>query len=281
MTDIPDKTYFKHELFKQVVIDIRRVDPSLCVRGTFQTRVDFKDQELHELADSLLQTGGNYNPVVVRPRKAFGDFEIIAGERRVRASMMAELPVLAMVGDFDDEQAAVITITENMQREDLNIIEEAEALQRMIDEVGVTHAAVAQLVGKSRIYVTNTIRLLKLDIAVRDLLRAGKLGAGHARPLLALNTAQQREVARLAASHGWSARKVEEKVRALTTPQAEMPVHNKDKDVANLEDELSEMIGQPCRISFNKQEGGGNLQITFFSPMDFENVLTRLGKTLD
>ncbi|MBB3048886.1 ParB family chromosome partitioning protein [Litorivivens lipolytica] len=272
---IPDKEFLKHSLFEGVDVEFLRVDPSLCNRGAFQSRTHFDEQELANLAEALKSTGGNYNPVIVRPRLA-GGYEILAGERRVRAAIMAKLQVLIMVGKFDDEQSAIITVTENLQRENLNPIEEAEGLAQMAGELGLTHREIGELIGRSRMYVSNKLLLLNLDISVKDYLRAGKLSDGHAKAIVGLAKPQQRELARKAVSHEWTVRRLEEEAKKLRTPDPTPPPYHKDRDIALLEEDLSETVGQPCRIQYNDKTGAGELKIRFFGNSDFEGILSRL-----
>lgn len=274
-SSIPDKDFLKHSLFEGVDIEFKRVDPSQCTRGSFQSRSHFDEKELANLADALKSTGGNYNPVIVRPRLT-GGYEILAGERRVRAAIIAQLDVLIMVGQFNDEQAAIITVTENLQRENLNPIEEAEGLVQMVEELGLTHRQVGELIGRSRMYVSNKLLLLHLDIAVKDYLRSGKLSDGHAKAISGLTKPQQRELARKAVTHEWSVRRIEEEAKKLRAPDPTPPPYHKDRDIALLEEELSETVGQPCRINYNDKTGAGELKIRFFGSNDFEGVLNRL-----
>ncbi|MFA7555279.1 MAG: ParB/RepB/Spo0J family partition protein [Spongiibacteraceae bacterium] len=274
------KSYLKHNLFNGVVTSFKSISTDLCDRGYFQTRTQFDtDGELQELADSLIQTGGNFTPIVVR-QKLTGRYEIISGERRVRAAMIAGIPrMMALIGDFSDDQAAIICITENLQRADLNPIEEAEGLQRMLEQPEIMQKDVAILIGKSRPYISNMLRLLKLDRVAKDLLEVGKIDIGHGKALSALkSTAQQREWAQKCARNGWSVRYLENALRKLgELPQGEgdNPL-NTDRDVAKLELSLSDAIGQPCRILFNKDTGDGQLVIKFFGAGNFEGVLDRL-----
>lgn len=272
---IPDKSFLKHNLFDGVQVEFQRVDPSLCTRGAFQSRAYFDEAELTNLAEALKSTGGNYNPVIVRPRTT-GGFEILAGERRVRAAIIAGLDVLIMVGSFDDRQAAIITVTENLQRENLNPIEEAEGLSQMVQELSLSQREVGELIGRSRVYVCNKILLLELDIAVKDYLKSKKLSDGHAKAILGLPKPQQRDLARKAVAHEWSVRKMEEAARKLRAPAPEVEPYHKDRDIASLEQELSEEMGQPCRITFNDKTGAGELRVRFFGTNDFEGVLDRL-----
>lgn len=285
MTYLSGKEYLKHKMFGEVEVHNIHIPCELCQRGQFQSRMHFREEGLQELANSIKEAGRNYNPVIVRP-KLFGKYEIIAGERRVRAAMLAGMDtVYAICGEFTDEQAATICVTENAQREDLNPIEEAEGVRRMIEDVeGMTHARAAQLLGKSRTYITNTLRLLTLDKFVRDYLIMGKISAGHAKAIAGLESRkQQQDICAKTARNNWSVRKVEEVVRKLSSPTLPegTPELNPNRDVARMEEALSTETGHPCRIQFNAQSGGGKLTISFASTLTFDAILELLAPNLD
>ncbi len=282
--EIGEKSYLKHDLFNGASYDFLRLDVALCDRGYFQTRIDFDTEgDLQELADSIKATNGNFTPIVVR-RKVSGRYEIVSGERRVRATMIAGLDfVLALVGNFSDEQAAIICLTENLQRRDLNPVEESEGIQQMLDQPGMTQKDVAKLLGKSRPYISNSIRLLTLDTQVKDLLIRGRLDAGHGKALVSLkNRAQQREWGIKAARNEWSVRDLENKIRKLLNPTTleDTPEHNQNKDVMRLEVKLSETLCFPCRIDIDASSGGGTLNIRFAGAADFDGILERVAPSL-
>jgi ParB family chromosome partitioning protein len=204
-------------------IDLDRIDP-----GRYQPRTRMDPQALEELAASI-RAQGVMQPLLVRP---VGErYELIAGERRWRAARMAGLlEVPCLVREIPDEAALAMALIENLQREDLNPIEEALGLQRLIDEFGMTHQQAAEAVGRSRSAVTNLLRLLQLAEPVRELLMEGALEMGHARALLALAVPQQVELARRAAAQGWSVRQTERAVQALLAPPAPKPETVKDSD---------------------------------------------------
>src|SRR6185436_6456648 len=200
--------------------------------GRYQPRLRIDDEALGELAESI-KAHGVVQPILVRPLAA-GGYEIIAGERRWRAARMAGLSsVPALVRDVPDRSALAIALIENIQREDLNPLEEATGLKRLIDELGMTHAETAEALGRSRAAITNSLRLLELAPPVQELLREGKLDMGHGRALLALPPLAQIELAREAAAKGLSVREVENRVSAQQrrSPRARVRA---DRDVARL-----------------------------------------------
>lgn len=278
-TPTPGKDYLRHDLFKGTETTFQLIDADRCDRGYFQTRKDFDEQSEIELAEAIKQTGGNFNPIIVRPRSN-QRYEIIAGERRVRAIIRAGLSkVMALIGDFSDEQAAVICITENLQRQDLNIIEEAEGIKRMLEQEQLTQKDVAVLLGKSRPYVSNMTRILLLDSYAQDLLRMGKIELGHAKALLGLKSKpQQRELAIKCARNRWSVRYLEDTVRKRLNPDSQLPPveFSANRDIAHLEELLSETICHPCRILFDRTSGGGELRIHFAGTQDFDGIIQRL-----
>ena len=281
--EIGEKAYLKHDLFNGADYDFLRLDVSLLDRGYFQTRIDFDtDGDLQELADSIKSTNGNFTPIVAR-KKYSRRFEIISGERRVRATMIAGLDhVLALVRDFSDEQAAIICLTENLQRKDLNPIEEAEGIQQMLDQPGMTQKDVAKLLGKSRPYISNSIRLLSLDSQVKDLLKRKRLDVGHGKALASLkNKAQQREWGIKAARNEWSVRELEGRVRKILNPtEIEESDHNPNMDIMRLEMKLSDTLCFPCRINIDSKSGGGALTIRFAGASDFDGILERVAPSL-
>ena len=209
---------------------------------------------LAELAESI-KAQGVMQPILARPLPG-GRYEIIAGERRWRAARMAGLPTVpALVKDIPDQQALAAALIENIQREDLNPLEEAAGIQRLVQEFGLTHQAIAETLGRSRAAVTNLLRLLELAPPVRELLAEGRLDMGHARALLALPVAQQIELAKGAAHKGLSVREVEQRVAgALKGAQPRRP--RADRDVARLEEEWSDRLGTTVQIKPRGKRGG-------------------------
>ncbi|TJZ77691.1 ParB/RepB/Spo0J family partition protein [Chitiniphilus eburneus] len=246
--------------------------------GRFQPRIHIDDEALRELAESI-KAQGLMQPVLVR---AIEDgleqrYEIIAGERRWRASRLAGLSEIpALVREVPDEAVAAMALIENIQREDLNPLEEAQGLARLIDEFGMTHEAVAHAVGKSRVTVTNLLRLLNLAEPVREMLLEGQLDMGHARALLALDTLPQLDAAKTVALKGLSVRETESMVkRLLQDTQAAAEQKRVDPDVRRLEEEVSERWGARVQIKQSKQ-GRGRVTIDYDSLDDLDRLLGRL-----
>jgi ParB family chromosome partitioning protein len=236
--------------------------------------------KLSELAESI-KAQGVIQPIVVRelPDRTF---EIIAGERRWRASRLAGLAEIpAVVRRADDRTVVAMALIENIQREDLNPLEEAQALQRLIDEFDLTHAQAAGAVGRSRAAVSNLLRLLELPPAIRALLEARRLEMGHARALLTLSPELASKLASDAAEHGWSVREVEHRAQQFAAgkvPTAKKPGGGKARpqaDIASLETELSESLG--TRVSVVHGRGGKGRLVIHYSDLDtLDGVLERL-----
>jgi len=222
--------------------------------GRYQPRSQMAPEALAELADSI-KAQGVMQPILVRPLAA-GGYEIIAGERRWRAARMAGLATVpALIRDIPDSEALAAALIENIQREDLSPLEEAAGIQRLVQEFGLTHQAIAETLGRSRASVTNLLRLLELAPPVRELLGEGRLDMGHARALLALPVQHQIELARLAANKGLTVREVERRVADLLKPaQPRRP--RLDRDIARLEEEWSQRLGTTVQIKPRGMRGG-------------------------
>jgi ParB family chromosome partitioning protein len=237
-----------------------------------------EQEALGELAASI-KTQGVMQPVLVRPIGE-GRYEIVAGERRWRAARMAGLTAVpTLVRDIPDQQALAAALIENIQREDLNPLEEAVGIQRLIQEFGLTHQAVADSLGRSRAAVTNLLRLLELAPPVRELLSHGKLDMGHARALLALPVTGQVALARAAVEQQWSVREVEQRVAAALkapVPASTPPRRVVDRDVARLQEELSERLGTAVEIRSGTKKGAGKLMISYRSLDQLDALLARL-----
>ena len=263
--------------------DVLRNLPVDALRpGKYQPRKHWDSDKLGELAESI-RAQGVIQPVVVR-QLADRTYEIIAGERRWRASKeagLAEIP--AVVREVDDRTVVALALIENIQREDLNPLEEAQALQRLIDEFDLTHAAAAEAVGRSRAAVSNLLRLLELPPAIRALVEARRLEMGHARALLTLSPELAAKLAREAAEEGWSVREVEH--RAAQFAAGKLPAASKKKkaggraaaapDIASLENELSEALGAKVNIH-NGRNNRGKLVIHYAGLDALDGVLERL-----
>ncbi len=246
--------------------------------GKYQPRTHMDQESLAELAASI-KAQGIMKPILVRAvdnTPGAERYEIVAGERRWRASQLAglsEVPVL--VRSIPDEQALAMALIENIQRENLNQLEEAQGLQRLVEEFGLTHQQAADAVGRSRPAASNLLRLLQLTAAVQDLLMSGKLDMGHARALLPLPGAQQVAVAQRIVQKGLSVREAERLVQQILTPPekaAERPV---DRDLLRLQEELSDNIGAAVAIRSSKK-GSGKITIEFNSLDQLDGILGRL-----
>jgi ParB family chromosome partitioning protein len=254
--------------------DLDEVAISAVVRGRYQPRQAFDDESLAELAASI-KAQGLMQPVVVRPR-AQGGYELIAGERRWRAAQLAGLRTIpAVIKDVSDEQASAMALIENIQREDLSPLEEAGALNRLKEEFQLTQQQVADAVGKSRVAVTNLIRLLSLAAPVRDMLQAGEIEMGHARALLSLELLEQERLARVVASKGLSVRATEELVRKRQQPVRARRPQEADADTRRLERDISEKVGAPVSISHDGR-GKGKLVIAYSNLDELEGILSHL-----
>ena len=255
---------------------LRNIPIDLLQRIKYQPRTHMDKHALAELADSI-RSQGVVQPIVARELKT-GNYEIIAGERRWRAAQMAGLETVpAIVRRVPDEAAIVIALIENIQREDLNPLEEASVLQQLIGEFGMNHQKVADTVGRSRTAVTNLLRLLTLNEDVRKLLLVGKLDMGHARALLALPAGAQGQVARLVAQRHLSVRETEALVRRrLHQPAARKKSRSSnDADIRSLQDELAERLGAKVRIN-HKRSGRGQLTIDYNSIDELEGILDHI-----
>jgi ParB family chromosome partitioning protein len=243
--------------------------------GKYQPRTQMDSESLQELADSI-RAQGLMQPILVR--EVAGGYEIIAGERRWRAAQLAgltEIPVL--VREVADDAVAAMALIENIQREDLNAIDEAHGLQRLIQEFGMTHDAVAQAVGKSRTAVSNLLRLLNLSRPVQDMLTAGLIEMGHARALLPLHAGVQRELAHEIETRGLSVREVERRVARLKDPATATPARQaQSRDILRLEEALSDALGMTAHVHTGSK-GGGRLTLQFASADELQGLLQRLG----
>ena len=245
--------------------------------GKYQPRTRMDQEALNALAASI-KAQGIMQPILVRP-VGDGKHEIIAGERRWRAARIAGLSsVPVLVRNVPDQQALAVALIENIQREDLNALEEAAGIDRLIREFSLTHQAVADAVGKSRATVTNLLRLLDLPPPVRDLLAQGQLEMGHARALLVLPVDQQVALAREAAAEGWSVREVERRVGAglKKNLSSGKRTPRKDRDVARLEEEISNRLGTTVQIKTGSRSGSGSVVIGYRTLEQLDALLVRI-----
>ncbi|WP_024592269.1 MULTISPECIES: ParB/RepB/Spo0J family partition protein [unclassified Pseudoalteromonas] len=242
--------------------------------GKYQPRKDMSEEALEELASSI-RSQGIIQPIVVRPI-AHNSFEIIAGERRWRAAQIAKLETVpCIIKDVPDEAAVAIALIENIQREDLNAMEEAVALNRLLIEFELTHQQVADAVGKSRTTVTNLLRLNNLNSDVKILLEHGDIEMGHARCLLALEGEAQSDAARLAVAKALTVRETEKLVRSILEPLPAKEITEKDPDVKQLEQQLAENLGAKVEINYNKK-GKGKLVISYTNLDELDGILNRI-----
>jgi ParB family chromosome partitioning protein len=263
---------------------LRNLPVDALAPGRYQPRRGMDADKLTELSESI-KAQGVIQPIVVRE---LGDktYEIIAGERRWRASKQAGLrEIPAVVREVDDRTVVAIALIENIQREDLNPLEEAQALQRLIDEFDLTHAQAAEAVGRSRAAVSNLLRLLELPPAIRALLEARRLEMGHARALLTLSPELASKLAADAAEHGWSVREVEHRAQQFAAgkvPAAKKSGAGKARpqaDIASLETELSETLGTQVSIAHGR--GGKGRLVIHYSDLDtLDGVLERLRRAV-
>ena len=246
--------------------------------GKYQPRTHMEEGALMELAASI-KAQGVMQPILVRAvDKTPGAerYEIVAGERRWRAAQLAglsEVPVL--IRQIPDEQALAMALIENIQRENLNPLEEAQGLQRLIDEFGLTHQQAADAVGRSRPAASNLLRLLQLTVPVQDMLMTGQLDMGHARALLPIATGQQLGLAQRVVQKGLSVRETERLVQQLLNPPKAAPEKNIDRDLLRLQEELSDGLGANVEIRSNKK-GAGKLSIEFKGLDELDGLIFRL-----
>ena len=254
---------------------LRELDIDRIQRGKYQPRQHFDQQSLQELADSI-RSQGIVQPIVVRPE---GDhFELVAGERRWRAAQIAGLQKIpAVIRELDSKSAAAIALIENIQREDLNPLEQAQALMRLIDEFDLTHQQVADSVGRSRASVSNLLRLLDLANPVKDQVNRGLLDMGHARALLGLIRHDQIEVANIVVKRGLSVRETEALVRQRLKGdiRKKSSVNESDPDIRRLETRISEKLGAAVKIKSGKQ-GAGQLIVSFHNSDELDGILQHL-----
>ncbi|WP_263143630.1 ParB/RepB/Spo0J family partition protein [Pseudomonas sp. RIT-PI-AD] len=255
--------------------ELQHLPLEVIQRGKYQPRRDMDPAALEELAQSI-RAQGVMQPIVVRPVSA-GRYEIIAGERRWRASQLAGLErIPALVREVPDEAAIAMALIENIQREDLNPIEEAVALQRLQQEFQLTQQQVAEAVGKSRVTITNLLRLIALPEEIKTLLSHGDLEMGHARALLGLPAERQVEGARHVVARGFTVRQTEALVRQwLGGKEKAAEPEKADPDISRLEQRLAERLGSPVQIKHG-QKGKGQLVIRYNSLDELQGVLAHI-----
>ena len=258
--------------------ELQTLSVKLLQPGKYQPRKDMSAEALEDLSSSI-RSQGIIQPIVVR---AIGDgkFEIIAGERRWRAAQLAEIEdVPCLVKNVPDEAAVAIALIENIQREDLNAMEEAIALDRLITEFELTHQEVAKAVGKSRTTVTNLLRLNNLNDDVKTLLEHGDIEMGHARALLALEDDLQTTTARSVVAKELTVRETEALIKKIQSPSKEVVEKEKDSATKVLEDNLTEKFGSQVTISHNKK-GKGKLVISYTNREELDGIVSRFNSFL-
>jgi len=256
--------------------DLRKVAIDKLSPGKYQPRKDMSDAALEELSLSI-QSQGIIQPIVVRPlNEDNGEYEIIAGERRWRAAQLAQLiEVPCLIKDVPDESAVAIALIENIQREDLNAMEEAVALERLLTEFDLTHQEVAIAVGKSRTTVTNLLRLNNLHDEVKTFLENGDIEMGHARALLALNDDLQAEAAGIVAAKELTVRETEALIKKIQNPEAEKAIKEKDQESINIEKDLTDKLGLKVTVNHNKK-GKGKVVISYSELAELEKFLAKI-----
>ena len=254
--------------------ELKMIALDLLQPGKYQPRKDMSPEALEELAESI-KTQGIIQPIVVRKVSDQG-YEIIAGERRWRASQLAKLDkVPCIVKQVPDEAAGVIALVENIQREDLNAMEEAIALERLIKEFDLTHQQTADAVGKSRTTVSNLLRLNGLEESVKRMLEYGDIDMGHARALLALSGDEQTNLARTVIAKELTVRETERLVNKTLNPPEIVDKPAKDQDVARLESQLIEKLGAKVSISHNKK-GKGKMVINYQNLAELDGIIEKI-----
>ncbi|MFQ5981978.1 MAG: ParB/RepB/Spo0J family partition protein [Woeseiaceae bacterium] len=264
--------------------NFRNIPLELLQRGQYQPRVDIRQDTLEDLASSI-KSQGVVQPIVARPLQRADDevqrYEIVAGERRWRAAQMAGLPdIPTVIRMVPDDAAIAVALIENIQRENLNPLEEARALERLIKEFKLTHQEAADAVGRSRVSVSNLLRLLDLSDRVKSLLESRQIEMGHARALLAIGSAtQQLEAAREVVKKQLSVRAAEQLVRRMLSDQArkksEKTASAANADIRRLEVEVSDKLGAKVRID-HSQKGTGKLIINYNSLDELDGILKHI-----
>ena len=258
--------------------ELRELPVDLIQRGRYQPRMEIHPESLEELANSI-RSQGIVQPIVVRPLEdSSGRYEIIAGERRWRASQIAGLhSIPAVVRNVPDDAAMAMALIENIQREELNPIEEATALARLVEEFNMTHNQVADAVGRSRVAVTNLLRLLSLTDDVKRMVTNGDLEMGHARALLALSGNAQLQAARTVVAKGLSVRETERFVRKLQTQKDDdkKKSPDADPDIRRLQMQVGDRLGAKVRI-VHASNGKGRMEISYNSLEELDGILAHI-----
>ena len=252
---------------------LKQMDVTQLKRGAYQPRRFIGEQDLQELAASI-KKHGVMKPIVIRPiENDETPYEIIAGERRWRAAQLAGLTEIpAIVRDLTDQVAIALALIENIQRQDLNPVDQALALQRFHEEFGLSHQEIADTVGKARTTVSNLLRLLSLEDEIKDLMQQGLLDMGHARAILTLKAKDQLQIAKIVIDKSLSVRQTEQLVRDWNTPKQEKSKDPLAPDVQQLTQKLSERFSASVKLDYNKQ-GKGKLVISYNSLDELDGIL--------
>ena len=256
--------------------EIREIEIDLIRPGHQQPRTTFAQEKLDELAQSI-RTSGIIQPLLVRP--SGGLFELVAGERRWRAAQLAGLPrVPAIIREIPDDKLLELALIENIQRQELNPIEEANAYKRLIESLNLTQEEVAQRVGRDRTFVTNYLRILKLPSEIQSLLESEKLSFGHARALLGLgDVILQRRYAQKIVKHNWSVRETERRIKHApeTKPAMSKPIpHQADPNIRAAEAKLRRHLGTQVQIIPARKGSAGKIEIEYYSSLDLDRLYT-------
>lgn len=250
-------------------ISIRQLQP-----GLYQNRKQFDEEELKSLSQSI-RSQGLIEPLVIRAI-IDNQYEIIAGERRFRAAEMAGLEELpCLIVSYNDKEACAVTLIENIQRQDLNVMEEASGYRRLIEEFHLQQQDLAAWLGKSRSHIANLLRLLGLDHTVQELLIDEKLSAGHGKLLAGLAVEQQKELAEKVIQQQWSVRQLEQEIQNLRQPKIKATEKVVNSDILRLQEHLAEQIGAPVEITGSENKGGW-LKIKYFDNDTLTGILERL-----
>lgn len=251
--------------------DLRELSLDALGPGKYQPRREFDQASLDALAESI-KAQGVVQPIICRPAEG-GKFEIVAGERRWRAARLAGLKkVPVVVRSMDERSAMAVALVENIQRSDLNPLEESQAIKRLIEECQLTHEQCAQALGKSRVGVTNLLRLMELEADVQDLVRESRLSFGHAKVLLGASGERQSQLAKLVVQKGLTVRQTEALVHDEPKPE---PAKAKANPHAQTESRLAESFGLPVKLQAN-DKGRGKLTVSFRNPAEMERLLKAL-----
>lgn len=253
----------------------------------FQPRQVFNDEQIQQLSDSIKQDGV-MQPIVVRPSVDVpGQMELVAGERRLRAAELAGVETIpAIVRDLTDQQIAEWALIENLQRQDLNAIESAHAFVRLVEQFNMTHDQIAERVGLSRVAVTNTIRLLDLDVSIVESIRAGVITAGHGRALLQLKSpALEKKIAQEIVRGGWSVRFTEKVIRDRMSPTVSRETSTgtrlPDTHLADLAEQIGQQLQTKVSIKKGKKKGSGTLMIDFYDLDHFDSIVDKMHIKID